>query len=189
MDPVGERCPWAGEDPRMVRYHDSEWGRPVHDDRTLFEFLVLEGMQAGLSWATVLNKRENFRRAFDGFDPVIVSRYDEEKIAALLKDSGIIRNRLKIRATISNATRFLSVQEEFGSFDRYLWSFVEGRPVVGRMDRLLSIPVKTELSDRIGKDLERRGFRFVGSTIVYSFLQAVGVVDDHLVDCPFGPSR
>lgn len=183
-----KRCPWAGEDERMIRYHDLEWGRPVHDDRVLFEFLVLEAFQAGLSWATVLYKRDRFRAVFDGFEPKVVAAYDSDKITALLEDKGIIRNRLKVLSAITNAVRFLEVQQEFGSFDRYLWAFVAGRPVVHRIYRQSDMASKTELSDRVSKDMAKRGFKFVGSTIVYSYLQAVGVVDDHLDECAFKPS-
>jgi len=166
----------------MRAYHDV-WGRPVHDDATLFEFLILEGFQAGLSWSTILNKKERFEAAFEGFVPERVAAFDEAKVAALLSDPGIVRNRLKVRAAIGNAARFLDVQKEFGSFDRYLWRFVDGRPVVHSLATFADMPVTTELSDRISKDLLRRGFRFVGSTIVYSYLQAMGLVDDHLDEC------
>jgi DNA-3-methyladenine glycosylase I len=167
----------------MTAYHDEEWGTPLHDDRKIFEFLVLEGMQAGLSWRTVLAKRENFRRAFDRFDPAKVARYTARDIRRLLGDAGIIRNRQKILAAINNAKRFLEVQEEFGSFDRYIWGFVLGKPVVNRLKTFSEMPAKTPLSDRISKDLKARGFKFVGSTIVYSHLQATGLVNDHLVTC------
>jgi DNA-3-methyladenine glycosylase I len=167
----------------MRRYHDDEWGRPSHDDTHLFEMLILEGAQAGLSWSTVLNKRANYRQAFDGFDPERVATYDEAKIVALLEDSGIIRNRLKVRGTVTNARAFLAVEDEFGSFDSYLWSWVDGTTVVNHPRVTTDLAPRTELSDRVGKDLKRRGFTFVGSTIVYSFLQSVGVVDDHLVRC------
>jgi DNA-3-methyladenine glycosylase I len=180
-----ERCPWpepGGE--LMIRYHDEEWGAPVHDDRQHFEFLVLEAFQAGLSWLTVLRKRAAFEKAFSGFDPVLVARYDEKKVAELLADPGIIRNRLKINAAVNNAKRFLEVQQEFGSFDKYLWNFVDGKPAVGNRRSLADIPAKTELSDRISEDLKKRDFKFVGSTIVYAHLQAVGIVNDHLVNCP-----
>ena len=177
------RCGWAGDDPLMVRYHDEEWGTPVHDDRALFEFLILEGAQAGLSWSTVLNKRERYRQVMAGFDPARVARFDARKKRRLLADPGIIRNRLKIDSAIRNARAFLAIQDEVGSFDAYLWAFVDGRQVVNRWRRLAEIPASTELSDRLSKDLKRRGFNFVGTTICYAFLQAVGVVDDHLVDC------
>jgi DNA-3-methyladenine glycosylase I len=177
------RCWGDGEDPRMTAYHDKEWGRPLHDDRKIFEFLILEGMQAGLSWRTVLYKRENFRKAFHGFDPVKVARYTARDVRRLLADAGIIRNRLKILAAINNARRFLEVQKEFGSFDRYIWGFVGGKPVVNRLKSFSEMPARTPLSDLISQDLKARGFKFVGSTIVYSHLQATGVVNDHLVTC------
>jgi DNA-3-methyladenine glycosylase I len=177
------RCPWPKDDPLYVAYHDDEWGRPVHDDRVLFEFLILEGAQAGLSWITILRKRDNYRRAFSRFDPKKIARFTKGDVARLMNDAGIVRNRLKIESTISNAKAFLAVQKEFGSFDRYLWSFVEGNPVVTRWRRGQGIPASTPLSDRISKDLKQRGFRFVGSTIIYAYLQAVGVVDDHVADC------
>jgi DNA-3-methyladenine glycosylase I len=169
-----------------VRYHDEEWGRPVHDDRRLFEMLILEGAQAGLSWSTILRKRGGYRRAFAGFDPRRVARFDARRRTALLRDAGIVRNRLKIASTVTNARAFLAVQREFGSFDRYLWSFVGGRPVV-KWRRAGRLPARTALSDRISKDLGSRGFRFVGTTIVYAYLQAVGVVNDHSRDCFLGP--
>jgi len=171
----------------MTRYHDEEWGRPVHDDRHLFEMLTLEGAQAGLSWSTILHKRASYRKAFSSFDPVKVSRFDARRRAALLKDAGIVRNRLKIESTVSNARAFLEVQKEFGSFDRYLWNFVAGIPVVTRRGPDERLPASTELSDRISKDLKKRGFRFVGSTIIYAFLQAVGVVNDHASECHLAP--
>ncbi len=177
------RCPWPGDDPLYVEYHDTEWGVPLHDDAKLFEFLVLEGMQAGLSWITILRKRENFCKAFHGFDAKRIARYGERDVQRLLKDAGIIRNGQKIRAAIANAQAFLEVQEEFGSFDDYIWQFVEGRPVVNRWKRLSELPAKTALSDTISKDLKARGFKFVGSTIVYAHLQATGMVNDHLIDC------
>ena len=176
------RCAWAGTDPLMIRYHDEQWGVPVHDDRLLFEMLVLEGAQAGLSWSTILRKRAAYRRAFARFDPRKVARFDARRRAALMRDAGIVRNRLKIESTVSNARAFLAVQREFGSFDRYLWAFVGGKPVVRRR-RGCRLPACTALSDRVSRDLERRGFRFVGTTIVYAYLQAVGVVDDHGRDC------
>jgi DNA-3-methyladenine glycosylase I len=177
------RCPWCEGADLYRRYHDEEWGVPVHDDRKHFEFLVLESAQAGLSWSTILKKRENYRKAYRGFDPQIVARFGARDIERLLKDAGIVRNRLKIESSINNAKRFLEIREEFGSFDAYLWGFVGGSPVVNRRRILSEIPAKTELSDRISKDLKTRGFRFVGSTIIYAHLQAVGVVNDHLVDC------
>jgi DNA-3-methyladenine glycosylase I len=167
----------------MIAYHDREWGVPLHDDRKLFEFLILEGAQAGLSWQTILRKRENYRRAFAGFDAEKVARFGSKDVARLLKDAGIVRNRLKIEAAISNAKAFLDVQEKFGSFDVYSWRFVGGRPVVNRWTSLKQIPATSPASDAFSKDLKQRGFRFVGSTIVYAHMQAVGMVNDHLVDC------
>jgi len=177
------RCAWCGTDPLYVAYHDHEWGRPVRDDRRLFEFLVLEGAQAGLSWITILRKREAYRRAFNHFDPKRVARFTPARVRELLDNPGIVRNRLKIESAVSNAQAFLAVQKEFGSFSRYLWSFVDGQPLVKRRRALKQVPARTELSDRISKDLKKRGFRFVGSTIVYAYLQAVGVVDDHVAAC------
>ncbi len=168
----------------MRRYHDEEWGVPSRDDRHLFEMLILEGAQAGLSWSTILNKRENYRRALDGFDPQRIARYGDKKVAALLQDPGIVRNRLKVRGTVTNAAAFLETAQEHGSFATYLWSWVGDTPIVNRPRSTTDLPARTELSDRIGKDLKTRGFTFVGSTIIYSFLQAVGIVDDHLVNCP-----
>lgn len=167
----------------MARYHDEEWGVPVHGDRTLFEFLILEGAQAGLSWSTILNKRENYRRAFDHFDPKRIARYDAREVKRLLADPGIVRNRLKIAATIQNAKAFLQVQKEFGSFDRYIWQFVGGKPKVNAPRTVKQVPARTPESDAMSKDLLRRGFKFVGSTICYAFMQAVGMVNDHTVDC------
>lgn len=179
-----KRCRWVNlENADYVRYHDKEWGRPVHDDRLLFEMLTLEGAQAGLSWSTILKKREGYRRAFANFDVRKVSRFDAKKKKALMADPNIVRNRLKIDSTVTNAHAFMEVQREFGSFDRYLWSFVNNRPVVNRPKAMSSLPARTELSDRISKDLKKRGFRFVGSTIVYAYLQAVGLVNDHFKDC------
>ncbi|MBI5628430.1 MAG: DNA-3-methyladenine glycosylase I [Candidatus Rokubacteria bacterium] len=177
------RCTWAGEDPLYVRYHDQEWGVPVHDDVRLFEMLILEGAQAGLSWRTILNKRQAYRRAYAGFDPRKVARFDARRRAQLLADPGIVRNRLKVEASVQNAKAFLAVQQEHGSFDAYLWAFVDGRPVANAPKTLADIPAKTELSDAISRDLQKRGFKFAGSTIIYAALQAVGVVDDHLVGC------
>jgi DNA-3-methyladenine glycosylase I len=178
------RCGWVNpDDPQYVAYHDDEWGRPVHDDRLLFEMLTLEGAQAGLSWATILAKRQNYRKAFAGFDPRKVARFGARDRARLLADAGIVRNRLKIDSTISNAQAYLNVQKEFGSFDKYLWGFVGGKPIVNRPATLRDVPARTELSDRLSKDLKRRGFRFVGSTIIYAFMQAVGIVDDHTREC------
>jgi DNA-3-methyladenine glycosylase I len=176
------RCDWAKND-LAVSYHDAEWGVPQHDDQKLFEFLVLEGAQAGLSWDTILRKRENYRAAFDNFDAAKIALYDECKCAALLKDEGIIRNRLKIASTVQNARAFLKVKEEFGSFDSYMWSFVGGKPIMNARQNLKEVPAKTEISDAISRNLKRRGFNFVGSTIMYAFMQACGLVNDHLVSC------
>lgn len=178
-----KRCAWPGEDPLYVAYHDDEWGVPVHDDRILFEFLVLEGAQAGLSWITILRKREGYRRAFAGFDPERVARFDAREVDTLLGDAGIVRNRAKIEATIKNAKAFLAVQEEFGSFDAYQWRFVDGRPIQNRWTTMKEVPAYTAESDAFSKDLKRRGFGFVGTTIIYAHMQAVGMVNDHLVDC------
>jgi len=176
------RCGWAGNE-LSIRYHDEEWGVPVHDDRTLFEFLILEGAQAGLSWNTILNKRDAYRAAFDNFDPLIVARYDRRKCQQLLRNPGIVRNRLKIASAIGNAKAFLRVQAEFGSFDRYIWQFVGGRPRVHARRWLRQVPARTTESDAMSKDLKGRGFKFVGSTICYAFMQAVGMVNDHVVGC------
>ncbi len=177
------RCAWGTSNPLMIEYHDTEWGVPLHDDPKLFEFLVLEGMQAGLSWNTILNKRQNFRAAFYDFDPPRVARYTARDVKRLLNNPGIIRNRLKIEAAIANARRFLLVQEEFGSFDAYIWRFVEGQPIRNEFKSLKDIPARTPLSDAISKDLIKRGFKFVGSTIVYAHMQATGMVNDHTMDC------
>lgn len=177
------RCAWGTSNPLMIEYHDTEWGVPLHDDRRLFEFLTLEGMQAGLSWSTILNKRENFRRAFAQFEVERVARFGKRDVNRLLKDAGIIRNRLKIEAAINNAKRFIEVQSEFGSFDAYIWGFVEGKPIKNGFKSLKELPARTPLSDAISKDLIRRGFKFVGSTIVYAHMQATGMVNDHTVDC------
>jgi DNA-3-methyladenine glycosylase I len=178
-----QRCEWCGDDPLYVAYHDEEWGVPVHDDRKLFEMLILEGAQAGLSWSTILKKRENYRKAFDKFDAKKIAKYDKAKVAKLLADPGIVRNRLKIAATIQNARAFLEVQKEFGSFDRYIWQFVDGKPKKNKWESLKEIPPKTAESDAMSKDLKKRGFSFVGSTICYAFMQAVGMVNDHVVTC------
>lgn len=178
-----KRCAWGSSNPLMIAYHDTEWGVPLHDDRLLFEFLVLEGMQAGLSWSTILNKRENFRAAFHQFEVARVARYTGRDVERLLKNAGIIRNRLKIEAAINNAQRFIEVQNEFGSFDAYIWGFVDGRPIKNRWRSMQEIPAKTPLSDAISRDLLKRGFKFVGSTIVYAHMQATGMVNDHTVDC------
>jgi DNA-3-methyladenine glycosylase I len=177
------RCAWAGTDPLYMAYHDQEWGVPVHEDRVLFEFLILEGAQAGLSWMTILKKRENFRAAFDQFDPQAVARYDERKVAELLANPGIIRNRLKIEAAIQNARALLNVNEEFGSFDAYIWRFVGGRPKVNAWKTMQEIPAQTEEARTLSKDLLQRGFKFVGPTICYAHMQATGMVNDHTVDC------
>ncbi len=178
-----ERCPWCGDDPLYVRYHDQEWGVPVHDDDKLFEFLVLEGAQAGLSWITVLRKRENYRRAFHGFDADRIARYGEKDIARLMADPGIVRNRLKIAGTVANAKAYLAVREEFGSFADWLWRFVDGQPIVNRWRRLDQVPATSGESDAMSKELKKRGFKFVGSTICYAHMQATGMVNDHLVSC------
>ena len=177
------RCPWCLGSDLYRRYHDEEWGVPLHDDRRLFEFLILEGAQAGLSWSTILVKRENYRRAFARFDPRKVARFGPREATRLMGDAGIVRNRLKIEATISNARAFLAVKREFGTFGAYLWGFVDGRPMQNRRSSMKDVPDHTNLSDAISKDLKRRGFRFVGSTIVYAFMQAVGMINDHLVNC------
>ena len=178
-----ERCPWAAINELEAAYHDTEWGVPVHDDRRFFEFLILEGAQAGLSWDTILKKRDNYRRAFAGFDPDKVARFGKRDVARLMKDSGIVRNRLKIESSISNALAFLAVQKEFGSFDRYIWQFVGGKPIRNRRRSFKQVPAATPQSDAMSKDLKKRGFRFVGSTICYAFMQATGMVNDHLVTC------
>jgi DNA-3-methyladenine glycosylase I len=185
----GLRCSWAEGSEAMRRYHDDEWGVPSHDDARLFEMLVLEGAQAGLSWSTVLNKRESYREAFDGFDVQRITGYGEDKIALLLENPGIVRNRLKVRGTVTNARAFLSLADEYGTFSEYLWAWVDGAPIVNHPGSTAELPARTELSDRVGKDLKRRGFTFVGSTITYSFLQAVGLVDDHVIGCPSKAGR
>jgi len=177
------RCGWCGTDAIYTAYHDEEWGRPIHDDRLLFEFLILEGFQAGLSWITVLKKRDNFRKAFVNFDAKKIVKFDEQKIAELMQDAGIIRNRLKINAAIINAKLFLEVQKEYGSFDAYIWQFVDGKAIKNEPKTLKDIPAKTALSDAMSKAMGKRGFKFIGSTICYAFMQAVGMVDDHVSDC------
>lgn len=177
------RCPWAGNDAEYTAYHDLEWGVPVHDDRVLFEFLILEGAQAGLSWQTILRKRGNYRRAFADFDPRTVATYSDEKIQDLLEDSGLVRNRLKISSAVRNARAFVSIQDEFGSFDRYIWGFLGGRPISNRWESLRQVPAETAESRAISRDLKNRGFNFVGPTIIYAFMQAVGLVNDHLISC------
>ena len=181
--PTRKRCAWAGDDPLYVDYHDREWGVPARDDRALFEMLILEGAQAGLSWITILRKRDNYRRAFDGFEPRKIARYDARKKRALLADAGIVRNRLKVDAAIGNARAFLEVVDECGSFSDYVWDFVNGRPIVNRWKRQSQVPASTADSDALSKALKARGFKFVGTTICYSFMQAVGMVNDHVVDC------
>ena len=186
--PEPSRCAWA-KSGLMIAYHDNEWGVPQHDDRVLFEFLILEGAQAGLSWETILKKRENYRAAFDAFDPTRIAKYDARRIARLMTNEGIIRNRLKIDSTIANAKAFLKVQKEFGTFDRYLWSFVDGQPKLNTFRSMKDVPAKTPESDALSKDLKRRGFNFVGSTICYAMMQAVGMVNDHLTTCFRHPRR
>ncbi|MCL2367284.1 MAG: DNA-3-methyladenine glycosylase I [Oscillospiraceae bacterium] len=183
LDKYRSRCSWAGDLPIYHDYHDYEWGRPVHDDRKLFEMLILEGAQAGLAWITVLKKRESYRKAFDGFDPNIVALYDDAKIEALMQDEGIIRNRLKINAAIINAKLFLEVQKQYGSFDKFLWQYVDNTPIVGHFKQIEDIPATTPVSDKLSKDLKKMGFKFVGSTIIYAFMQATGMVNDHFTDC------
>jgi len=177
------RCGWSTNDPLYIKYHDEEWGVPVHDDRKLFEMLILEGAQAGLSWITILRKRENYRKAFNNFDAKKIAKHDSKKVRQLLQNEGIIRNRLKIAATIQNAKCFLDVQKEFGSFDKYIWQFVNGKPIINKRKSLKEIPAMTKESDVMSKDLKKRGFKFVGSTICYAFMQAVGMVNDHTMDC------
>lgn len=177
------RCAWCGADPLYVRYHDEEWGVPVHDERKHFEFLILEGAQAGLSWITILRKRENYREAFAGFDPGRVARFGKREVARMLKNPGIVRNRLKIESAIKNARAFLAVQDEFDGFDKYVWRFVGGKPIQNRRKQMRDIPATTPESDTLSKDLKKRGFSFVGSTIIYAHMQAVGMVNDHVVDC------
>lgn len=188
MEQNDSRCPWAGTDPLYRQYHDSEWGIPQHDDRKLFELLILEGMQAGLSWLTILRKRENFRIAFDDFDPAAVAGYRQDKIDRLMQNAGIIRNRRKLEAAVTNAQAFLEVQAEFGSFAHYLWSRTSGQPVVNQFRQVNELPARTELSDQLSRDLVSRGFKFVGSTICYAFMQSAGLVCDHLTSCPCHPA-
>jgi len=177
------RCGWSTSDPIYIKYHDEEWGVPIHDDRKLFEFLILEGFQAGLSWITILRKRDNFRKAFDDFDAEKVARYGKRKINSLLKDEGIIRNKLKVEAAVTNARAFLKVREEFGSFDKYIWQFVNHKPVKNKFKSLKEVPASTEISGIMSKDLKKRGFKFVGTTICYAHMQATGMVNDHIVTC------
>ncbi len=178
-----KRCPWAGNDSIYIDYHDNEWGREVHDDNKLFEMLILEGAQAGLSWITILKKREAYRKAFDGFDPKKVALYSADKVEELMNNQRIVRNRLKINSAIINAQAFLKIVDEYGSFDKYIWSYVDYTPIVGRWKSIGEVPVTTAISDKISKDLKRRGFKFVGSTIIYSFMQAIGMVNDHITEC------
>ena len=178
-----KRCTWCGSDPLYVAYHDKEWGLPIHDDQLLFEFLILEGAQAGLSWLTILKKRENYRKAFDAFNPKVVANYTEDDINRLMADAGIVRNRLKIESAIKNAQGVLKIQAEFGSFDAYLWKYVDGRPLQNKWKTLEDIPVQTQISETMSKDLKKRGFNFVGPTICYAFMQAIGMVNDHTTDC------
>lgn len=182
MSPI-KRCGWAGNDPLYQKYHDEEWGTPVYDDQTLFEFLILETFQAGLSWITILRKRENFRKAFDQFDYHKIAKYDTKKEAVLLLDAGIIRNKLKVKSAISNAQAFIRVQKEFGSFSNYMWSFVKHQPIINHFKSMAELPAKTTLSDAFSKDLKKRGFKFVGSTVIYAHMQACGMVNDHIVSC------
>jgi len=177
------RCSWCGDDPLYIKYHDEEWGIPVHDDQKLFEMLILEGAQAGLSWITVLKKRENYRKAFDNLDAIKISKYSDKKVEKLLENAGIIRNRLKINSTVGNAKAFLKVQKEFSSFDKYIWQFVDHKPIINKFKSLKDLPAKTEISDKMSKDLKKHGFKFVGSTICYAFMQATGMVNDHTTDC------
>ncbi|MDE1205791.1 DNA-3-methyladenine glycosylase I [Tenacibaculum larymnensis] len=178
-----KRCFWVSDDPLYIEYHDNEWGVPVYDDDKLFEFLILETFQAGLSWITILKKRENFRKAFDNFDYKKIAKYSEDKYEELLQDAGIIRNKLKIKATITNAQLFIKVQEEFGSFSKYIWDFTNGKPITNKFEKKEEVPATTELSDAISKDLKKRGFKFVGSTVIYAHMQATGMVNDHTTDC------
>jgi DNA-3-methyladenine glycosylase I len=180
---IMERCPWCGNNSIYVKYHDEEWGEPVHDERKHFEFLVLESAQAGLSWITILKKRENYRIAYDNFDPVKVAEYSEEKVNEFMKNEGIIRNRKKIEASINNAKMFLKIQDEFGSFDNYIWKFVNYRPIVNSWQDISQLPASSELSDIVSKDLKKRGFKFLGTITVYSHLQAIGIINDHLMSC------
>ncbi len=182
---MASRCSWCGDDPLYVKYHDEEWGIPVHDDRVLFEFLILESAQAGLSWISILRRRENYREAFLGFDPEKVSKLRQEDVETLMKNEGIIRNRKKIESAIGNAKIFLDIQKAYGSFDKYLWDFAGGQVITGHAETLEDVPAKTELSERLSKDLKKRGMKFVGPTIMYAYLQAVGVVNDHVLSCDF----
>ncbi len=178
-----KRCAWAGDDEDYIRYHDEEWGVPVHDEKTHFEFLILEGAQAGLSWITILKRREGYRRVYEGFDPAKVAEFDEAKQRDMLQDTGIIRNKLKVASSVQNARVFLDIQEEFGRFDTYIWSFVDGKPIQNNWQTMDGVPASTDLSDKVSKDLKKRGMSFVGTTIMYAHLQAIGVVNDHITSC------
>ena len=180
---IKDSCNWPGDNQLMIKYHDEEWGVPVHDDRKLFEFIVLDGFQAGLSWSTILNKRENFRKAFDNFEYKKIATYDESKFDELIQDAGIIRNKLKVRATISNSIAFMEVQKEFGSFSKYIWGFVNHKPIKNKWKSMNDVPATTEISDKLSKDLKKRGFKFVGSTVIYAHMQATGMVNDHVTSC------
>jgi len=177
------RCAWCGEDPLYVNYHDTEWGVPVFDDQKIFEYLILETFQAGLSWITVLKKRENFRKAFDNFDYLKIAAYDEKKLESLINDAGIIRNRLKIKASVINAQNFIEVQKEFGSFSKYIWNYVDHQPLINHWKNMSELPATSAISDQLSKDLKKRGFKFVGSTVIYAHMQATGMVNDHVTDC------
>lgn len=181
MDKI--RCAWCGNDELYQKYHDEEWGKPVYDDDTIFEFLILESFQAGLSWITILRKRENFKKAFDNFNYKKIAKYSDDKIEELMQNSGIVRNKLKILATITNAQKFMEVQKEFGSFSNYIWAFVDGKPIINQPNTLKEVPATTEISDKLAKDLKKRGFKFMGSTVVYAHMQATGMVNDHVNDC------
>ncbi len=181
MDKI--RCAWCGNDELYQKYHDEEWGKPVYDDDTIFEFLILESFQAGLSWITILRKRENFKKAFDNFNYKKIAKYSDDKIEELMQNSGIVRNKLKILATITNAQKFMEIQKEFGSFSNYIWAFVDGKPIVNQPNTLKEVPATTEISDKLAKDLKKRGFKFMGSTVVYAHMQATGMVNDHVNDC------
>lgn len=181
MDKI--RCAWCGNDELYQKYHDEEWGKPVYDDDTIFKFLILESFQAGLSWITILRKRENFKKAFDNFNYKKIAKYSDDKIEELMQNSGIVRNKLKILATITNAQKFMEIQKEFGSFSNYIWAFVDGKPIVNQPKTLKEVPATTEISDKLAKDLKKRGFKFMGSTVVYAHMQATGMVNDHVNDC------
>ena len=178
-----KRCFWVNDDPLYIDYHDNEWGKPVYDDDTIFEFLLLESFQAGLSWITILKKRENFRKAFDNFNYKKIANYNDEKFNSLIQDAGIIRNKLKVKSAITNANLFIEIQKEFGSFSKFIWAYVDGKPIINKFSKRDEVPATTVLSDKISKDLKKRGFKFVGSTIVYAFMQAIGMVNDHTTDC------